>query len=165
MFLGVGMHPTTARVAAALEAAGIEAEIREFSDATRTAQQAADALGVPVGAIVKSLCFVADGEPVMVLASGANRVDLHKLRQVLGATDVGRAAADTVRATTGFAIGGVPPVGHASRLRLVLDRDLRQYSELWAAAGTPHSVFRTTPNQLAALTGAAFEDIAEERAP
>ena len=155
------MHPTTARVAAALEAAGFLTDIREFSNATRTAQQAANTLGVPVGAIVKSLCFVADGEPVMVLVSGSNRADLHKVRQALGAVTVTRADAETVRAATGFAIGGVPPVAHARPLRIVLDRDLEQYAELWAAAGTPHSVFRLDPARLVALTGGVWADVAE----
>ena len=156
------MHPTTARVAAALDAAGITTEIREFSDATRTAQQAADALGVAVGAIVKSLCFVADDEPVMALVSGSNRVDLLKLQQAIGASSVTRAGADTVRTATGYAIGGVPPLGHARPLRILFDRDLMDYGELWAAAGTPHSVFRIDPVRLLALTGAAPVDLAEE---
>ena len=159
------MHPTTARVAAALEAAGLETEVREFDAATRTAQQAADTLGVSVGAIVKSLCFVADGEPVMALVSGANRVDLRKIQNILGAASVVRANADQVRAATGYAIGGVPPVAHARRLRMLLDRDLLQYDQLWAAAGTPHSVFRLAPRQLAALTGAEVADVAEELEP
>jgi prolyl-tRNA editing enzyme YbaK/EbsC (Cys-tRNA(Pro) deacylase) len=156
------MHPTTARVAAALDAANVSTEIREFPDATRTAQQAADVLGVPVGAIVKSLCFVADGEPVMALVSGSNRADLQKLQQALGASAVTRASADVVRAATGYAIGGVPPLGHARPLRMLLDRDLMQYEVLWAAAGTPHSVFRIDPAGLVALTGAQPVDIAEE---
>ncbi len=158
------MHPTIARVAAALAEAGIETEIREFEGTTRTAQQAADALGVPPGAIVKSLCFVADGVPVMVLVSGANRADMSKVQRCFGAAEVRRADADTVRAATGFAIGGVPPVGHARSLRMILDRDLLQYDQLWAAAGTPHSVFRITPAQLLDLTGGELADVAEEAA-
>ena len=156
------MHPTTARVAAALAAAGIETEIREFEGTNRTAQQAADALGVPVGAIVKSLCFLADGVPVMVLVSGANRANMRKVQRCFGAAEVRRADADTVRAATGFAIGGVPPVGHARSLRMMLDRDLMRYDQLWAAAGTPHSVFRISPAQLVALTGGEPADVAEE---
>ena len=156
------MHPTTARVAAALKDAGIETEIREFEATTRTAQQAADVLGVPVGAIVKSLCFVADGTPVMVLVSGANRADMHKIRRLLRAQEVRRADAEIVRAATGFAIGGVPPVAHHEPMRLILDRDLIQYDPLWAAAGTPHSVFRITPAQLVGLTRGELADVAEE---
>lgn len=159
------MHPTTARVAAALAAAGVDTEVREFGQATRTAQQAADTLGVPVGAIVKSLCFVADGEPVMVLASGANRVDVDKLRRLLGAAEVRRAAAAEVRDATGYAIGGVPPLAHARPLRMILDRDLLGYAVLWAAAGTPHSVFRLAPSELRALVDGPVGDVAEESAP
>ncbi|CAA9224241.1 MAG: Uncharacterized protein SCO3165, partial [uncultured Chloroflexia bacterium] len=141
------MHPTTARVAAALRDAGFSAEIRTFEADTRTAQQAADALGVSLGAIVKSLCFMADDAPVMVLVSGANRGDPQKIRQVLGAARVVRANADDVRAATGYAIGGVPPLGHAKPMRIIIDPDLLQYDVLWAAAGTPNSVFRTTPSE------------------
>jgi prolyl-tRNA editing enzyme YbaK/EbsC (Cys-tRNA(Pro) deacylase) len=159
------MHPTTARVAAALRQAGVETEIREFEDATRTAQQAAEALGVQVGAIVKSLCFVADDHPVMVLVSGANRADTAKIQAALGAMEVRRADAELVRAATGFAIGGVPPIAHVGPLRLIVDRDLMSYDELWAAAGTPHSVFRISPPQLLTLTGAELADIAEEPRP
>ena len=159
------MHPTTARVAAALRAAGLETDVREFDETTRTAQQAADTLGVAVGAIVKSLCFMADGEPAMVLVSGANRADLGKVRHLLGASKVTQANADEVRAATGFAIGGVPPVAHARQLRVLLDRDLLHYEELWAAAGTPNSVFRITPSQLVAVTGGQVGDVAEEVRP
>jgi len=159
------MHPTTARVVAALKEAGIETEMREFDEATRTAQQAADTLGVPVGAIVKSLCFMADGEALMLLVSGANRVDVEKVRGLLGVTTVTRAKADEVRAATGYAIGGVPPIGHARPLHMIVDRDLLRYDELWAAAGTPNSVFRLTPRQLVELAGGEVADVAEERAP
>lgn len=156
------MHPTTERIAAALTAAGLETEVREFGETTRTAQQAADAIGAPVGAIVKSLCFMADGAPVMLLVSGANRADAAKVRQALGAANVKRATADEVRAATGFAIGGVPPIAHKERLRMLIDHDLMDYDELWAAAGTPNSVFRITPHDLRALTGGEVADITED---
>lgn len=156
------MHPTTARVAAALHDAGFPSEIRTFEADTRTAQQAADALHVPVGAIVKSLCFMADGVPVMVLISGANRGDVKKIQQVLGANEVKRANADDVRAATGFAIGGVPPIGHVQPMRSIIDRDLWQYPILWAAAGTPNSVFRTVPADLERMTGGEIAAIAEQ---
>ncbi len=156
------MHPTTARVAAALEAAGVQTEVREFDHATRTAQQAADTLGVSVGAIVKSLCFMADDEPIMALVSGVNRAEIAKVAQALGAAAVTRANADQVRAATGYAIGGVPPVAHTRHLRMLLDRDLLGYDELWAAAGTPHSVFRLTPAQLVELTSGEVANIAAE---
>ncbi len=155
------MHPTTERVYTALKAAGIDTEVREYGEATRTAQQAADMLGVPVGAIVKSLCFTVDGRQVMLLVSGANRVDIDKVRRLLGATSVERATAAEVRAATGYAIGGVPPLGHATRLSQIVDRDLLRYAELWAAAGTPHSVFRITPSQLLELTGGEPAEVAE----
>jgi prolyl-tRNA editing enzyme YbaK/EbsC (Cys-tRNA(Pro) deacylase) len=156
------MHPTTARVAAALRDAGFSAEIRTFEADTRTAQQAADALDVPLGAIVKSLCFMADDAPVMVLVSGANRGDPQKIRQVLGAARVVRANADDVRTATGYAIGGVPPLGHAKPMRIIIDPDLLQYDVLWAAAGTPNSVFRTTPAELERMTRGEVASIAEE---
>ncbi len=156
------MHPTTARVDAALRDAGFPSEIRTFETATRTAQQAADALDVPVGAIVKSLCFLADGEPVMILVSGSNRGDLANIQQVLGATQVVRASADDVRAATGYAIGGVPPIGHTQQMRIVIDRDLERYPVLWAAAGTPNSVFKTTPVELQRMTGGQIATVAED---
>ena len=156
------MHPTTVRVDALLRDAGFPSEIRTFEAATRTAGQAADALGVPLGAIVKSLCFIADGTPVMVLVSGANRGDVAKIQQVLGASAVERASADDVRAATGFTIGGVPPVGHTRSMRILIDRDLRQYDVLWAAAGTPNSVFRTTPADLERMTGGEIAAVAED---
>lgn len=157
------MHPTTARVATALQAAGIDTEVRELDATTRTAQQAADALGVPVGAIVKSLCFIAGGEPLMLLVSGVHRVDVEKVRVLLGVPSVLRATADEVRTATGYAIGGVPPLGHVRPLRMLVDRHLLDYELLWAAAGTPNSVFRITPRQLVDLTGGRTDDIAEER--
>ena len=155
------MHPTTARVAAALRDAGFSSEIRTFEADTRTAQQAAAALEVPLGAIVKSLCFMADDAPVMVLVSGANRGDPQKIRQVLGAARVVRANADDVREATGYVIGGVPPLGHAKPMRFIIDHDLLQYDVLWAAAGTPNSVFRTTPTELQRMTGGEVAPIAE----
>lgn len=108
---------------------------------------------------------MADGAPVMVLVSGANRGDIDKIRRVLGADTVTRANAEDVRAATGYAIGGVPPVGHRQQLRMIIDRDLLQYDILWAAAGTPHSVFRLTPGHLETLTGGEIADVAEAVAP
>jgi prolyl-tRNA editing enzyme YbaK/EbsC (Cys-tRNA(Pro) deacylase) len=114
---------------------------------------------VPVGAIVKSLVFTADGEPVMVLASGDHQVDTDAVAQVLGVERVKRADADTVRAATGFAIGGVPPVAHATELRVVVDKHLASYDVLWAAAGTPHAVFPTSYDDLVRLTGGTPADV------
>lgn len=153
------MHPSVERVVAALRAGGVDAEIREFSESTRTAIDAANALGVPVGAIVKSLVFAADGTPVLVLASGDHQVDTTKVAHVLGAGHVGRADADLVRDATGFAIGGVAPVGHPHPLRTVIDTHLGSFEVIWAAAGTPKTVFATTYDELSRLTGAVPADI------
>ena len=145
---------------AALRAGGVDAEVREFSESTRTAVDAANALGVPVGAIVKSLVFAADGAPVLVLASGDHQVDTAKVAHVLGVAHVGRADADLVRDATGFAIGGVAPVGHPHPLRTVIDSHLSTFDVIWAAAGTPRTVFPTTYDALSRLTSAIPADVA-----
>lgn len=154
------LHPNVARVARALHDGGARGEVRQLDSSTRTAQEAADALGVPVGAIVKSLVFTADDSPVLVLASGDHQVDTHKVAGTLTATTVTRADADTVRAATGFPIGGVAPLAHPQPLRTVVDRHLATYDVLWAAAGTPHAVFPTTYDELLRLTGGAPADVA-----
>jgi prolyl-tRNA editing enzyme YbaK/EbsC (Cys-tRNA(Pro) deacylase) len=114
---------------------------------------------VNVGQIVKSLVFLADGQPVLALVSGANRLDPAKLAQIAGAK-ITRADADTVRAATGYAIGGVSPVGLATALPVYCDRDLLQHSEVWAAAGTPHTVFSIEPETLTRITNAEIVDLA-----
>lgn len=144
---------TVERVAQALREHGIEPEIVECSDSTRTAAEAARAIGTDVERIVKSLVFLADGDPVLVLVSGVNRVSLERLSATLGA-EVERADAATVRSATGFAIGGVPPLGHATALPILLDEDLLRYDMVFAAAGTPHSVFPIPPLTLMRITGA-----------
>jgi prolyl-tRNA editing enzyme YbaK/EbsC (Cys-tRNA(Pro) deacylase) len=143
------------RVQQALAALGSAARVREMPASTRTAAEAAAACGCPEGAIVKSLVFrgAGTGSGILVLTSGANRVHEKHLGRALGER-LERADADFVRAATGYAIGGVPPVGHATRMRVVMDRDLFAYAEIWAAAGTPRAVFPTTPDELARLTGA-----------
>lgn len=153
-------HPTTARVQAALQAAGATGVARELADSTRTAEQAAAALGVPVGAIVKSLVFAADGEPLLVLASGDHQVDTAAIAKLVGAAHVGRADADMVRAATGYAIGGVAPVGHPQPLRTVVDNHLASFDVVWAAAGTPRSVFPTSYDELLRMTGGQPADVA-----
>lgn len=153
------MRSATERVRDALRAHGVEAEIREFPQGTRTAADAAAAVGTQVAQIVKSLVFLADGKPLLVLASGANRVDLPKLAQAAGVGAVQRADADTVRRATGFAIGGVPPVGHETPLSVVIDRDLLGYDRVFAAAGTPHAVFAIAPRRLMEITRAVAADI------
>jgi prolyl-tRNA editing enzyme YbaK/EbsC (Cys-tRNA(Pro) deacylase) len=152
-----------ARVAAALSAAGAgdaAAGVRRLDESTHTAAAAATALGVPVGAIVKSLVFTADGEPVLVLASGDHLVDTDRVAAALGATAVRRADPETVRAATGFAIGGVAPVGHPAPLRTFVDTHLSTYPTLWAAAGTPDSIFPTHYDELLRVTGGTALDVA-----
>lgn len=142
------------RVAAALARAGIAAEIVEMPESTRTAAEAAAACACPIGAIVKSLVFRTDTDAaVLVLTSGANRVAPAELGPRLGLV-LSRATAEFVRARTGFAIGGVPPLGHAASLEVVMDEDLLAYKTVWAAAGTPRAVFAVAPDRLAAATGA-----------
>ena len=144
------MHPNVERVVAAARAAGLEIEVERFPEGTRTAADAARAVGCEVAQIVKSLVFVAGDRPVLALVSGANRVDLAKLAIAVGADahTVRRADGDEARAATGFAIGGVPPFGHATDLTVLVDRDLVDHDRLWAAAGLPDAVFAVTPGDL-----------------
>lgn len=153
------MKPAVERVVAALRAAGVTSEITEFAESTRTAEEAAAAVGCTVGQIVKSLVFLADGTSVLALVSGANRLDTAKLAAATGAR-ITRADADAVRAATGFSIGGVPPVAHATSLATYLDRDLTQYEVVWAAAGTPNAVFPIAPAELARIASAQVIDLA-----
>jgi prolyl-tRNA editing enzyme YbaK/EbsC (Cys-tRNA(Pro) deacylase) len=146
------------RVRAALRAAGIAAEIRAFEVSTRTAQDAAAAVGAEVGQIVKSLVFVAGDRPVLALVSGRNQLDPGKLQALLG-TAIGKADANAVRGATGYAIGGVPPTGFPSPLPTYVDRDLLRYDQVWAAAGTPRHVFPITPSELVRLTGGTVADL------
>jgi prolyl-tRNA editing enzyme YbaK/EbsC (Cys-tRNA(Pro) deacylase) len=131
---------------------GLSIEPREFPEGTRTAADAAAAIGVTVGQIVKSLCFAVDGEVVMALVSGGNQLDEARLAAAAGGDTCERVDADTVRAATSFPIGGVPPFGHATPLRVFVDEDLLQYDVVWAAAGTPHSNFSIAPHQLVEAT-------------
>lgn len=135
-----------------LRALGLEVEVREFPAGTHTAQDAADAIGCPVAAIVKSLVFTLDGEPILVLVSGANRVDTDALGARLDGT-IGKADARTVKQATGYSIGGVPPLAHATSLRTVIDEDLLTLDTLWAAAGSAMSVFALAPAELERLSG------------
>ena len=153
------MKEATLRVVEALRAADVPSEISEFAESTRTAAEAAAAIGATVGQIVKSLVFLADGQPILALVSGENRVDLEKLAQVAGGA-ITRADAAVVRAATGYAIGGVPPIAHATTLPVYLDQDLLRYEVVWAAAGTPNAVFPIVPAKLRELTGAQAVDLA-----
>jgi prolyl-tRNA editing enzyme YbaK/EbsC (Cys-tRNA(Pro) deacylase) len=140
------------RVQAALSAAGIAGRIEEFPSSTRTAQEAADAVGTSVGQIVKSLIFLAGDSPVLALVSGANRLDSDRLAALTG-LPIGKADADAVRQATGYSIGGVPPIGFPATIPTFIDRDLLQYAIVWAAAGTPRHVFPIAPQELVRITG------------
>jgi prolyl-tRNA editing enzyme YbaK/EbsC (Cys-tRNA(Pro) deacylase) len=152
------MHPNAERVRAALVVAGARADVVEFPEGTRTSADAAAAIGITIGQIAKTLVFLADGEPVLVMASGPDRVSEERLGAHLGAT-ISRADADAVRAATGFPIGGVPPVGHPQELRAVIDAALLEHEEIWSAGGTPNAVFPITPAELIRLTGAEVVDV------
>ena len=157
------LPPANVRVAQALTAAGATeaaAGVRRLDESTHTAAAAAAALDVPVGAIVKSLVFTADGEPLLVLASGDHLVDTGKVAAALGVGVVRRADPETVRSATGFAIGGVAPVGHPAPLRTVVDTHLSTYPRLWAAAGTPDSIFPTDYDELLRVTAGTALDVA-----
>jgi Cys-tRNA(Pro) deacylase len=139
---------------------GVEVRVTEFPQGTRTAADAAAAIGCQVAQIVKSLVFDADGEPVLALTSGANRVDERKLAAHLGVDRIRKGDADQVRTATGYAIGGTPPFGHDSAITVVCDRDLTAHDKIWAAAGTPTTVFPLTPDTLLSVTGAKVVDLA-----
>ena len=155
------MHPNVSRVVEAARSVGLEIEVERFPAGTRTAADAARAVGCEVAQIVKSLVFMADGAPVVALVSGANRVDPGRLGAVVGSEEVRRADGDEARAATGFAIGGVPPFGHAHDVRVVIDGDLLDHDRLWAAAGLPDAVFAINPNDLVRACGGAVADLAE----
>ncbi len=155
--------PPSQRVADAARALGLEIEVREFPEGTRTAEDAAAAIGADVGQIVKSLVFLVDGRPVLCLVSGLNRLDTQRLAAVTGASQIRRARADEVERATGFAIGGVPPFGHTQRLPVYCDRDLMTYDLVWAAAGTPRAVFAIEPQRLVQACRATIVDLKEPR--
>lgn len=155
------MHPTAQRVADAAQALGLAVTIKEFSESTRTAADAANAIGCTVGQIVKSLLFVVEGQAVIALVSGTNHLDEKKLANHCNASrkQVKRADAETAREATGFAIGGVPPFGHKSPLPTYIDQDFLQYEIIWAAAGTPNAVFAITPQELIQATQGIVGDL------
>ncbi|MFE0173719.1 YbaK/EbsC family protein [Streptomyces sp. NPDC059002] len=154
-------HPRFAEALQELGLGELVSEVRRFPEQTRTAQEAAAAIGCELSQICKSLIFAADGVPVLVLMDGASRVDLELVRRELGAEKVTRAKADVVRATTGYAIGGVPPFGHATKTRVLADRSLLDHDVVWAAAGTPYAVFPMAPKTLVAHAGGALVDVRE----
>jgi Cys-tRNA(Pro) deacylase len=155
------MHPNVGRVAAAAREEGLEIAVERFPAGTRTAADAARAVGCEVGQIVKSLVFVAGAAPVVALVSGANRVDLDKLAVAVGSDGARRADGDEVRRATGFSIGGVPPFGHREAVAVVIDRDLIGHERLWAAAGLPDAVFPIGPDDLIRASHGSVVDLAE----
>ena len=148
------MRKSAARVQEELDKFGLALNVVEMQESTRTSQEAAYAVGCLVGQIAKSLVFKGKttGAPVLVIASGANRVNEKKIAGHVGEA-ITKPDADYVLAKTGYAIGGIPPVGHIEKLPCFIDEDLLQYEEIWAAAGTPFAVFKLTPAQLVAMTG------------
>jgi prolyl-tRNA editing enzyme YbaK/EbsC (Cys-tRNA(Pro) deacylase) len=145
---GAGMH-------------GFDPEVSEFAEGTKTAEDAARAIGCEVGQIVKSLVFVAGSEPFIALTSGPNRADTAALSALMGGRPVRRADPEEARKATGFAIGGTPPFGHPRRLRVLCDGDLLRFDVVWAAAGTPRSVFPISPHELVRISGAEPADFKE----
>ena len=154
------MHPNAQRIQAALNERGSSARVIQVPDSTRTAAEAAAALGTTVSQIVKSLVFVADDRPLLVLTSGSERVSTEKVRALVG-VKVSRPDADTVKRLTGYAIGGIPPLAHATPARVLMDPHLLQFEVVWAAAGTPHAVFGIAPEELRRVADAELADVTE----
>ena len=153
------VHPNVARVVEAATARGLTIEPRRFPEGTKTAVDAAAAIGCDVGQIVKSLIFAVDGEVVLAYVSGANQLDERKLAAAAGGAKCARVDADAVRAATGFPIGGVPPFGHATHLRIFIDPDLLAFDEVWAAAGTWNDVFGIEPHKLVEASEGLVTDL------
>jgi len=159
-------HPAIQRVVQAAARKGVAIDVVAFDESTHTAAEAARAVGAELGQIVKSLVFVAGAasdspEPIVCLVSGVNRVDLARLAAVTGEPDIRRASAREANELTGFVIGGIPPIGHPRRLRVIMDPDLGRYSVVWAAAGLPTAVFPVPPGPLRMLADATVAPIAE----
>jgi prolyl-tRNA editing enzyme YbaK/EbsC (Cys-tRNA(Pro) deacylase) len=155
-------HPASLRIQELLAEAGVPAQVVEFDEPTRTSADAALAIGCSVSEIAKSIVFriKSSGKPLLVVASGDNRVSEKKVEQLIG-EPIGKADAAFVRESTGFAIGGVAPLGHQQAVKILLDSDLQRFGRLWAAGGTPYSVFPVTPEELQRITGKAWSDIRE----
>ena len=148
------LSSTAQRVQDLITARGFPCKVIEFAESTRTSQEAADRAGCTLGQITKSMIFMGKStrKPILVLTSGANRVN-ERLISEYAAEPIGRADADFVRIVTGFAIGGVPPLGHAQQMETYIDEDLMQYKTIWAAAGTPNAIFELSPSQLQKMAG------------
>jgi len=153
------LHPNVVRVVEAARALGLEIVPRRFPDGTKTAADAAAAIGVELGQIVKSLIFAVDGEVVLAYVSGSNQLDEKKLALAAGGLKCTRVDADVVRQATGFPIGGVPPFGHSTQLRVFVDPDLLQYDEVWAAAGTWNDNFGAAPADIVRVAGGVVTDL------
>ena len=153
------IHPNVVRVTAAAKERGLEISTRRFPEGTKTAADAAAAIGVTVGQIVKSLVFGVDNEIVMALVSGSNQLDEKKLALAAGGAKCARVDADAVREATGYPIGGVPPFGHSTQLRVFVDPDLLQYDEVWAAAGTWNDNFGAVPADIVRVAGGVVTDL------
>ena len=157
------LSPSARKVQTALAAHGLDLDVKELDASTRTAADAAKAIGCAVAQIAKSILFrAASDRPVLVIASGVNRVDERKVAAAIG-EGLRKADAQWVREKTGFVIGGVPPVGHETKPHVLVDRDLLTLPEIWAAAGTPNAVFRLTPEELVRMTGGTVADVAAPR--
>ena len=153
------VHPNVSRVVSAAKERGLEINTKRFPEGTKTAADAAAAIGVTVGQIVKSLVFGVDGEIVMALVSGSNQLDEKKLALAAGGAKCARVDADAVREATGFPIGGVPPFGHSTQLRVFVDPDLLQYDEVWAAAGTWNDNFGAAPADIVRVADGVVTDL------
>jgi Cys-tRNA(Pro) deacylase len=158
------MHPTAQKFAMLAQEFGLDIAVQEYADGARTAEEAAAAVGCGVAQIVKSLLFVVQDQPTMVLVSGGNRLDEKKLAALcgVGRKQIRRSNADSAREVTGYAIGGIPPFGHVTPLLTYVDADLLLYEVLWAAAGTPHAVFAVTPHDLVRVTNGTVADVKVE---
>ena len=156
------LHPNAQKVATALQNLGVAGQVRELDDAARTAQEAAALLGIDVGAVCNSLIFNSDGEPLLVLTSGAHRADTGLLAELVSATSVQRATPDFVRDATGQPIGGVSPVGHPAPIRTIIDSMLGNFETVWAAGGHPHYVFPTTYEELVRITDGTVAVVSAE---
>jgi prolyl-tRNA editing enzyme YbaK/EbsC (Cys-tRNA(Pro) deacylase) len=158
----VAKHPSVIRVQARLQELGVTGEVKILADSARSAREAADALGVEVGQICSSLIFSVAGQPLLILTSGRHRVDTELVAKALNVTKLDRADADLVREATGFAIGGVAPIGHAKAIPTYIDSALDEHEVIWAAAGHPHAVFPTTFAELVVITGGKVIAVAEQ---
>lgn len=156
------MSGAIARFTAAASARGIEPDVRRFPEGTKTADDAARAVGCDVAQIVKSLVFISGETPVLALVSGANRVDTAKLEAATGLGPVRRARPEEARAATGFAVGGTPPFGHPQPVATFIDPDLLAHAQIWAAAGTPDAVFVLTPAELVGSSGGTVVGLAQD---